>query len=228
MMRAMGTLYLVRHGQASFGAADYDQLSELGARQCERLGTWFASHGLRFDAVLRGTLRRQAQSLAAIEAGLGVAHDAVQVRSALDEYDMDALLRAHDAAPLPPADTPEQVRAHFRRLREALLAWMAGRTQPAGMPAHAQFQAAIVAVLDAVRTQHASGTVLAVSSGGPIAHAVGHVLGLAPEAVVELNLHLRNSSVCELRVTPKRLSLVTFNNLTHLDAAECREWITHA
>ncbi|MEI7538018.1 MAG: histidine phosphatase family protein, partial [Comamonadaceae bacterium] len=26
----MGTLYLVRHGQASFGAADYDKLSELG------------------------------------------------------------------------------------------------------------------------------------------------------------------------------------------------------
>ena len=37
----MGMLYLVRHGQASFGAADYDQLSELGARQCEALGRWF-------------------------------------------------------------------------------------------------------------------------------------------------------------------------------------------
>ncbi len=26
----MGHLYLVRHGQASFGADDYDQLSDLG------------------------------------------------------------------------------------------------------------------------------------------------------------------------------------------------------
>ncbi len=26
----MGTLYLVRHGQASFGADDYDRLSGLG------------------------------------------------------------------------------------------------------------------------------------------------------------------------------------------------------
>jgi broad specificity phosphatase PhoE len=34
----MGTLHLVRHGQASFGAADYDQLSDLGARQCRELG----------------------------------------------------------------------------------------------------------------------------------------------------------------------------------------------
>ena len=35
---AMGTLYLVRHGQASFGSANYDQLSALGQRQCRRLG----------------------------------------------------------------------------------------------------------------------------------------------------------------------------------------------
>ena len=38
----MGTLYLIRHGQASFGAADYYQLSELGARQCHALGQYFA------------------------------------------------------------------------------------------------------------------------------------------------------------------------------------------
>ena len=46
----MGTLYLVRHGQASFGAADYDQLSELGRRQSVRLGEYFANKGLTFDA----------------------------------------------------------------------------------------------------------------------------------------------------------------------------------
>jgi broad specificity phosphatase PhoE len=40
----MGNLYLVRHGQASFGAADYDQLSELGQRQSVRLGEYFAGN----------------------------------------------------------------------------------------------------------------------------------------------------------------------------------------
>ena len=62
----MGALYLVRHGQASFGAADYDQLSELGARQCRRLGEHWQRRGMRFDAAFSGTLRRQRQSLAAI------------------------------------------------------------------------------------------------------------------------------------------------------------------
>jgi broad specificity phosphatase PhoE len=61
-MRRMGTLYLVRHGQASFGSDDYDRLSELGARQCERLGEYFRAKGLRFDGVITGTLKRHVQS----------------------------------------------------------------------------------------------------------------------------------------------------------------------
>ncbi len=40
-MRGMGTLYLVRHGQASFGADDYDQLSARGMEQAERLGQYW-------------------------------------------------------------------------------------------------------------------------------------------------------------------------------------------
>ena len=48
----MGSLYLVRHGQASFGADNYDKLSELGHRQCVRLGEYFRHKGVRFDAAL--------------------------------------------------------------------------------------------------------------------------------------------------------------------------------
>jgi broad specificity phosphatase PhoE len=223
----MGILYLVRHGQASFGAADYDQLSPLGARQCERLGAWFAGHGVRFDAVLRGTLRRHAQSLDAIESGLQQRHQASALPG-LNEYDSDAVVRAVHAGPSQAPATPEQARAHFRLLRTGLLAWMAGHVQPQGMGSHAQFAAGVLAALDAVREQHAGGTSLIVSSGGPISVAIGHVLGLAPEAVVALNLQLRNSAVCELRVSPQRLSLVTFNSLTHLDAPEHADWRTHA
>ena len=67
----MGTLYLVRHGQASFGADNYDQLSDLGTRQCQQLGRYFASKGRRFDTVITGTLQRQIQSQQAINDGLG-------------------------------------------------------------------------------------------------------------------------------------------------------------
>ncbi|EXF47276.1 phosphoglycerate mutase family protein [Pseudomonas sp. BAY1663] len=38
----MGSIYLIRHGQASFGAENYDVLSPLGYRQSEALGDYLA------------------------------------------------------------------------------------------------------------------------------------------------------------------------------------------
>jgi broad specificity phosphatase PhoE len=212
----MGTLYLVRHGQASFGAADYDQLSPLGRQQSERLGAWFRLQGLRFDAVLSGTLRRHAQTLAGIEQGLQVHHDALALPG-LNEYDSEAVVRAVHPGPIDKAQTPEQVRQHFRLLRSGLQQWMAGATQPTGMPTHADFVAGVVQALDHVRTRHADGTTLVVSSGGPIATAIGHVLGLDAAATIELNLHIRNSALSEFKVGPTRHTLITFNTLPHLD-----------
>ncbi|WP_418318268.1 histidine phosphatase family protein [Piscinibacter sakaiensis] len=222
----MGSLYLVRHGQASFGADNYDQLSELGQRQCERLGSWFAEQGIVFEAALVGRLRRQTQSLAAIEQGLG-RQAPTEVWPGLDEYDSAAVIAAIDPRPQPrPADA-EQVRAHFRLLRSGLLRWMAGEVDPAGMPSHRQFAADVAAVLDHVRRQFA-GNVLVVSSGGPISTAVGQVLQVSAATTVELNLRMRNSSVTELAFNPKRHALVQFNALPHLADAAVRGWITYA
>ena len=172
----MGTLYLVRHGQASLGATEYDQPSALGRQQSQRLGAWLRAQGAHFDAVFTGTLRRHAQTLAAIEEGLQARHDAVALPE-LNEYDSAAIVRTVRPAPLEPARTPEQVREHFRLLRRGLRQWMAAATRPEGMPAHADFVAGVVATLDRVRQAHADRCVLIVSSGGPIATAIGHVLG---------------------------------------------------
>ena len=222
----MGTLYLVRHGQASFGAADYDQLSELGTRQCHALGQWFAGRGIRFEAVLRGSLRRHVQSLAALAQGHGDVPAALEWPG-LNEYDSEALIRAVHPGPLAKPDTPEVYRAHFRLLREGLQRWMAGQTEPAGMPRYTDWVAGITAALDHVRQRH-QGDVLIVSSGGPISTAVGQVLGTAPETTIELNMRIRNSAVTEFAYTPKRHMLVAYNHLPHLDAPERRDWLTYS
>ncbi|HSI56895.1 MAG TPA: histidine phosphatase family protein [Ideonella sp.] len=222
----MGTLYLVRHGQASLGAADYDQLSELGQRQAVRLGEYLRGKGLGFEAVLTGTLRRHLQTLAGIAQGYGALPEALRWPG-LNEYDSAAVVRAiHEGEP-PATNTPEAVRQHFRLLRQGLLRWMDGSASPAGMPTHAEFLAGITAALDHVRAHH-SGNVLLVSSGGPISTAVGHLLGATPQAVVELNLRIRNSALTEFHFNPKRHVLVSFNTLPHLDHHDHAGWITHA
>ncbi len=221
----MGTLYLVRHGQASFGADDYDCLSDLGERQCRQLGEWFADRGIRFEAALVGELRRQAQSLAAIENGLAFKLP-VQVWPQLNEYDAAALIATVHPGPLQrPADA-EQIRAHFRLLREGLNRWMAGETHPAGMPTYAQFSTGVATVLEHVRGAF-SGDVLLVSSGGPISTAVGQVLSTTPATTIELNLRIRNSAVTEFSFNPKRHVLISFNHLPHLDHGERRDWLTY-
>ena len=227
----MGTLYLVRHGQASFGSDNYDQLSPLGVRQCQRLGEYFASKGRRFDAVITGTLMRQTQSLDAIAAGLGADLSAQWPAAlrlpGLNEYDSHAVIAAVHPEPLARPDTPELYKHHFGLLRKGLAAWMAGSTQPVGMPSYADFVAGIRGALDRVRCSgHAE--VLMVSSGGPISTAVGQVLGTAPEVTIELNMRIRNSAVTEFVFNPKRHMLLSYNVLPHLDAEGYADWVTYA
>ncbi|MDP1649769.1 MAG: histidine phosphatase family protein [Rubrivivax sp.] len=224
----MGILYLVRHGQASFGAADYDQLSELGARQCRELGHWFRRRGVVFEGVLRGTLQRHVQSLDALAEGYGDLPP-VLPWPGLNEYDGEALVRAAYPTLRQPvqATSPEAYRTHFRLLREGLAQWMAGRTAPVGMPSWPDFVAGVTGALDHVRQQY-QGDVLIVSSGGPIATAVSLVLATPPQTMVELNMRIRNSSLTEFAYTPRRHMLVSYNHLPHLDHPERLGWVTYA
>ena len=223
----MGTLYLVRHGQASFGAEDYDVLSPRGRQQAVRLGEYWRARGLAFDAVMTGTLRRHTETLQGIAQGLQTQPEVTRWPG-LNEYDSHALISAIHPQPLGPADTPERYRAHFRILCDALAQWMAGVISPQGMPSWEEFSGGVRAVLDHVRHHHAGQNVLLVSSGGPISTAVGEVLGTAPEVTIALNMRIRNSAVTEFSISPKRLMLQTFNTLPHLNEVEHAPLVTHA
>ena len=222
----MGTLYLVRHGQASFGADDYDVLSPLGLQQAKRLGEYFKTKGIAFDAAFSGTLQRQISTLEGIFDGMGSKPDAIRWPG-LNEYDSHAVIATVHAGKLEKPTSPEQYRHHFRLLKDGLTQWMNGVVSPVGMPSYSDFVLGVISALDHVR-KNCTGNVLLVSSGGPIATAVGHVLGCPPESTIELNLRIRNSSVTEFAFTPKRHMLVTYNTLPHLNEPEHADWLTYA
>ncbi len=213
----------MRHAQASFGAEDYDRLSELGWRQARWLGEHFAAHGLAFDRVVRGTLRRHAETLEGIRQGMGLAQDHEE-HAGLDEYDAHAILRAHTGREtLQGADR----RAHFRLLREALYAWTEGT-----LPVEAEhgFQGFRARVREALATLRSGGAqrVLVVSSGGPISTILAEALGMPARGVVDLNLQTRNTGVTELRVSARAAHLVCFNAVPHLERPERRAALTYA
>lgn len=226
----MGTLYLIRHGQASFGEDNYDRLSPLGHQQAQRLGAYlrqrFDREGVHVDTVLMGSLTRHRETWEGIAQGAGWSHNAA-IWPGLNEYDSHALIKAIHPAPLPKPDSPELYRQHFRLLRESLQAWMEGSTQPQGMPSYPDFVHGIEAALDHVR-QHSAGHAIIVSSGGPISTAVSRLLDASHQATIELNLRIRNTALTEFTFTPKRHMLLTYNTLPHLDGAELQDWITYA
>jgi broad specificity phosphatase PhoE len=231
----LGSIYVVRHGQAAFGTDDYDRLTEVGFTQARLLGAHFGARRIRFDAIFTGTLRRQIETARGILQGhpeLGV--DLPQERfPGLDEYLSDAIMTAHFGTP--PvwgrgADQrdPAFVRDHFRHLREALLAWAEERIQPEGMAAFSRFQEQAVAALIEARSRYPEGRVLIVSSGGPIAAMVAAALQAPASSAVELNLRIRNSSVSEFSSTPRRHHLLSFNALPHLDTHPDAKLTTYA
>ena len=231
----MGNIYVVRHGQAAFGTDHYDRLTEIGFKQGRLLGTHLGARKLKFDAIFTGSMRRQAETAQAIVEGHAeMGTDYVQERfTALNEYDPEAILKAHSGA-LPERTEgaarrdPAVLREHFRLLREGLLAWAEGRSQPEGMPTFTDFQEGAVAALIEARQRFPDGNVLIVSSGGPIAAMVAASLRAPPASVVDLNLRIRNSSLTEFTATPRRHHLVSFNALPHLDTHPDSALITYA
>lgn len=233
----MGSIHLVRHGQAAFGTDDYDRLTETGFNQAQLLGAHFVQRGIGFDAAFTGTLRRHSETLEGILAGMrdaGARATFAQERfGALDEYDPDALIEALTGS-RPSLDRrseerdPQRMREHFRVLRDALLAWSEGQTVPRGMPSWIDFQQGALSVLDRARERHVDGAVLIVSSGGPIAAVVSGVLQAPPSTAVELNLRVRNSGVTEFATTARRHHLVGFNSVAHLEARGAPELVTFA
>jgi broad specificity phosphatase PhoE len=220
----VGSLYVVRHGQASFGTNDYDRLTEVGFTQARLLGEHLGARRIRIDAIFTGTLRRQIETAQGIlEGHPGLGADLPQERVAgLDEYLSDAILTAYSGkAPVwgvaAEKRDPSLVRDHFRQLRAALLAWADEQITPPGMMAFSRFQEQAVAALIEARTRFPEGRVLIVSSGGPIAAMVAHALQAPPASAIEMNLRIRNSSLSEFSCTPRRHHLVSFNGVPHLD-----------
>jgi broad specificity phosphatase PhoE len=220
----MAELVLVRHGQASFGADDYDKLSELGWRQSRWLGEYFAARGASFDRVVRGSLRRHAETLAGIEEGMGGALGA-GADPRLNEYDSHALLSAHlKGKPLPESGDR---REHFRILREAMYAWTDGTLSGSPHEPFSAFRGRVLAALGELRSGAAK-RVLVVSSGGPISTMLADVLGMPLRGVVDLNLQTRNTGISELQAGARRIHCVSFNNVPHLDRPDRAGALTYS
>ncbi len=226
----MATLLLIRHGQASYGQADYDRLSPQGEDQARALGRYLAD--AKVDALYAGPLRRQAQTAAfAREAAGGSLPEPITLPE-LSEYPAFEMLQhfvprliAEDAelAAITSAPTPRLLDRAFHMI---LAKWSRDEWAFDGVERVDSFVARVRAGLDRVLRAASSGArIAAVTSAGPIGVAVGLTFGIPAERMVRTSIVIRNASITELRFRsegfdwqPDQLSLVTFNQTSHLPA----------
>ncbi|HEU0198042.1 MAG TPA: histidine phosphatase family protein [Nevskiaceae bacterium] len=220
----MTSILLIRHGQASFGAADYDDLSPLGERQARMLGAALHEQRVSATRVLCGAMRRHRQTAQACLAALGCGLTP-DIDAGWNEYDHNDVLHVAD----PQRRARHEMTAEFafatdphRAFRQAFTAamgrWIGGAHDDEYRESWPAFKARVAQALEACRsTLQPHGTALVFSSGGAIAAACGSVLGLSDAQILALNTALVNASVTKLLVARDGLRLSSFNGHTHFE-----------
>ncbi|HUR41946.1 MAG TPA: histidine phosphatase family protein [Verrucomicrobiae bacterium] len=234
----MGQIYLVRHGQASFGAADYDNLSERGVDQSRRLGEWFKTCGVTFNGVVTGGLRRHKQTADACLAALPGSPAVGQWRTdpGFDEYNHVEVLAKHTPKHLDPIAAKDQLKAQdnprktFQKMfAQAMDRWMSGRFDSDYVESWPAFRARCVAALRrAVASAGGSQAVAVFTSGGAIAAICQELLEFPNAKAADLNFSIVNSAVTKLLYNAEgRVSLSYLNNFAHLEQSGPGDHITY-
>ncbi|TFW31510.1 histidine phosphatase family protein [Duganella callida] len=223
----MGQIYLVRHGQASFGAANYDQLSELGYEQARLLGQWYANTRQVFHKVITGGMARHRQSADACMAELPKKQliDTEWITDAdFAEFDHHEVLLRHcpefaDAVAFEAllANHVDPPRALEHLFRAAMQRWMSGWHDADYAETWPDFRRRCVRALERLDTDSSGQATIVFTSGGVISTLMQHLLGLQDFQVMELNWTLANCGVTRLLQRTGQFTLSYLNNYAHLE-----------
>lgn len=216
----MSTLVLMRHGQASFGAARYDALSELGQAQARATGQWMRDQGTHPNAVLHGPRQRQAgtASLLLNESGFDIpSHQ----HTALDEFAEGEEIFSAAEQLLGRSMALDQGRSRLDVLRDydaTCRAWAHGEVSIPGRNSLGAFRAQLRDWLTAhTQAQQTAGQIeVVVTSAGSIAALVCEVMGLPDSSWYNLLRVIRNASLTEVLYSKGQVSLLSFNGVNHL------------
>jgi broad specificity phosphatase PhoE len=228
----MGVVLLIRHGQASFGSENYDQLSDLGQEQARVLGHALRPRVPRLGNVVAGSMHRHRQTAELCLREMGASAQ-VMVDASFDEFDRDEIIARLDprfadkgalAAELSGAAEPR--RAFQDLFARAMQRWVAGQ--------HDDYTES----WDAFRSRCSEGfarvaastgrdeTSLVFTSGGPIAVVMSALIGIPRDRAFELSFRLVNAGVSKVLVGRRGWSFGSLNEHGHFEH-EGRRLVTH-
>lgn len=218
----MTAVYLLRHGQASFGGPDYDLLSATGKQQAVVLGEELRRRQLTVHAVWSGTLRRQLETASACLAEAGIELP-VREDSRWNEYDHLGLVPSGQ----PVAELEDATRQFQLQLDQAIEAWISGGHAAGSTGTWAEFTGGIRDALGEVLADLPRGTAALVFTSAGVISAICATLLSAPAAgYLALNRTMANASITKLVRGRSGVSLVSVNEHGHFDGPH-RDLLTY-
>ena len=189
----MPKIIFVRHGQAQFGQANYDKLSEVGHEQAVALGKAIFEQGITIDHWVSGDMVRHAETLRGISQGMRTQVSHQIVTPDLNEYDFTGQLNARFVGSKAPVGLHTDRKTHFRALRETLALWQNDKilNPPESWAA---FETRLKRAQQTIFGLEGD-TILVVSSGGAISKIVANALGVSHAKQVDLQLQIKNASM---------------------------------
>lgn len=220
----MASIYVIRHGQASFGSENYDKLSDLGCRQAEVLGHYLRDCNIHFDAVYSGDLQRQRKT-----AELALASQPSQVSHTVDAR-FNEVRNDEQLEVLSPTVLKENIAVQalvekglsaskdYQKLIEAVFNyWVSPECNEPSIQSWAEYSGGVQSALAEVMAAQGSGKTVGIfTSGGTIATIVSHVLGLGSEHAYKYYEPVINCSVTQLFYSGSKVSLSYFNDHSYL------------
>jgi broad specificity phosphatase PhoE len=217
----MPTILLLRHAQASFGAADYDVLSVRGHEQVGALVQDLDRPGTSIDRVLSGSLARQRDTAGPVARAAG---RELEIDRRFNEYDSNDVLAHHSASAArqerpPGGEVPALTSREFQDVLEAALeSWIeAGADGPTAESWDA-FAARTMSACEELAAGLGSGeTALVCTSGGVIGALAAALLAAPARTFIAVNRVTINTGITKLAHGRSGTTLVSFNEHTHLE-----------
>ncbi|KPA17263.1 Phosphoglycerate mutase domain protein [Candidatus Magnetomorum sp. HK-1] len=221
----MGKIILIRHGQASFGQQDYDQLSETGKYQAKVTGCYFKQAKIHPTTLYSGTLKRQQETAEIIKLHAGF-KPKIKVDPIYNEYFYQAIIDSQlpgliesDPTVTEDVDNAFTDLQAFRRVFSKLLKrWVSGKYDSKGVETfEAYTQRMINGINSIAREQDQNDIAIVFTSGGFIAMSMHLILGLHDVEALKLGWQIYNCSLTSFFCNNSSFQLDTFNSVGHLE-----------
>ena len=228
----MGSALLIRHGQASFGAEDYDRLSAVGEQQSRELGRWLKQTGQQPDLIVVGSMQRHRRTAELCVEAAGVTAPQL-ILEQLDELDHVEIVaryrpdfRSFGDMRAELAASADPQRAFQQLFAAAITRWTSGAHDDEYVRSWATFRQSVLHGLQTLAT-HEARTTWVFTSGGPIAVIVNALVDAPADNPFALSWPLVNTSLTRVALGGKRHTLISYNGWPHLELAGDPHLVTH-